>query len=229
MVTTNYADRFSERARKVLVLAQGEAQRFNHNYIGTEHILLGLAREGGGIAAKVLSNLGLELSKVGDAVELIISRHKYIGVGPGRRLTPAAKRVIELAVDEAYRLNHHYIGTEHLLLGLLREREGVAAGVLEGLGIKLEKVRLETANILNQPGKVMLLKRYVIGVYHGDSSHPCTCSDEELGKMCDLLPDTEEVKDIVGPFIRSSLPLPRCGRVDVQVTEERDLIKGEKE
>jgi ATP-dependent Clp protease ATP-binding subunit ClpC len=142
-------EKFSERARRVLSLAQEEAQRFNHNYIGTEHILLGLVRESEGVAARVLANLGTELSKIRSAVEFIIGRGER--PSPGEiGLTPRAKKVIELAVDEARRLNHHYIGTEHLLIGLMREGEGVAAGVLESLGITLDKVRAETSRILSQ-------------------------------------------------------------------------------
>src|SRR5579864_6569797 len=133
-------DKFTERARKVLQLAQEEAQRFNHNYIGTEHLLLGLVREGEGVAAKVLGNLGVELNKVRSAVEFIIGRGDRMVVGE-IGLTPRAKKVIELAVDEARRLGHRYIGTEHLLLGLIREGEGIAAGVLESLGVSLECVR----------------------------------------------------------------------------------------
>ncbi len=142
-------EKFSERARRVLSLAQEEAQRFNHNYIGTEHILLGLVRESEGVAAKVLSNLNVELVKVRSAVEFIIGRGER--PTPGEiGLTPRAKKVIELAVDEARRLNHQYIGTEHLLIGLMREGEGVAAGVLESLGVSLDKVRGETNRILSQ-------------------------------------------------------------------------------
>ena len=142
-------EKFSERARRVLSLAQEEAQRFNHNYIGTEHILLGLVREAEGVAARVLSNLSVELTKVRSAVEFIIGRGER--PAPGEiGLTPRAKKVIELAVDEARRLNHHYIGTEHLLIGLMREGEGVAAGVLESLGVTLDKVRAETSRILSQ-------------------------------------------------------------------------------
>ena len=142
-------DKFTERARRVLTLAQEEAQRFNHNYIGTEHLLLGLVREGDGVAAKVLANLGVELTKVRSAVEFIIGRGDRAVLGE-IGLTPRAKKVIELAVDEARRLNHHYIGTEHLLLGLVREGEGIAAGVLESLGVNLERVRAETTRILSQ-------------------------------------------------------------------------------
>ena len=142
-------DRFTERARKVLNLAQEEAQRFQHNYIGTEHLLLGLVREGEGVAAKVLSNLGVELNRVRSAVESIIGRGDRVVLGE-IGLTPRAKKVIELAVDEARRLNHHYIGTEHLLLGLLREGEGIAAGVLESLGLSLQEVRAQTMQVLNE-------------------------------------------------------------------------------
>ncbi|MYF23201.1 MAG: ATP-dependent Clp protease ATP-binding subunit, partial [Chloroflexi bacterium] len=120
-------------------------------YIGTEHLLLGLVREGDGVAAKVLSNLGVELTKVRSAVEFIIGRGDRAVLGE-IGLTPRAKKVIELAVDEARRLNHHYIGTEHLLLGLVREGEGIAAGVLESLGVNLERVRAETTRILSQSG-----------------------------------------------------------------------------
>src|SRR6202795_334843 len=142
-------DKFTERARRVLTLAQEETQRFNHNYIGTEHLLLGLVREGDGVAAKVLANLGVELTKVRSAVEFIIGRGER--ATPGEiGLTPRAKKVIELAVDEARRLSHHYIGTEHLLLGLVREGEGIAASVLESLGVNLERVRAETTRILSQ-------------------------------------------------------------------------------
>ncbi len=141
-------EKFSERARRVLSLAQEEAQRFNHNYIGTEHILLGLVRETEGVAARVLSSLGVDLTKVRSAVEFIIGRGEKPAQGE-IGLTPRAKKVVELAVDEARRMNHTYIGTEHLLIGLLREGEGVAAGVLESLGVSLEKVRGETHRILS--------------------------------------------------------------------------------
>ena len=141
-------EKFSERARRVLSLAQEEAQRFNHNYIGTEHILLGLVRETEGVAARVLSSLAVDLTKVRSAVEFIIGRGEKPPQGE-IGLTPRAKKVVELAVDEARRMNHTYIGTEHLVIGLMREGEGVAAGVLESLGVTLDKVRAETHKILS--------------------------------------------------------------------------------
>src|SRR5215207_1953547 len=144
-------DKFTERARKVLQLAQEEAQRFNHNYIGTEHLLLGLVREGEGVAAKVLANLGVELHKVRSAVECVIGRGDRTVTGD-IGLTPRAKKVIELAVDEARRLDHPYVGTEHLLLGLVREGEGIAAGVLESLGVSLVKVRGQVLHNLTDRG-----------------------------------------------------------------------------
>jgi len=142
-------EKFSERARRVLTIAQEEARQMNHSYIGTEHVLLGLAREEEGVAAKVLTNLGVSLNKVRSAVEFRGSRGERPSTGE-TGLTPRAKRVIELAIDEARQLGHNYIGTEHLLLGLLREGEGVAAGVLDSLGVTLERARAATAQVLSQ-------------------------------------------------------------------------------
>ena len=141
-------DKFTERARRSLSFAQEEAQRFQHNYIGTEHLLLGLVREGEGVAALVLTRLGIELSAVRESVEFIIGRGDRIILGE-IGLTPRSKKVIELAVDEARRLNHHYIGTEHLLLGLVREGEGIAAGVLMSQGVELKRVRHEILKALS--------------------------------------------------------------------------------
>jgi ATP-dependent Clp protease ATP-binding subunit ClpA len=141
--------KFTERSRRVLSYSQEEAQRFQHNYIGTEHLLLGLVREGGGIAARVLQNLGVELNQVRSDVEFIIGRGDRIVIGE-IGLTPRAKKVIELAADESRLLNHSYIGTEHLLLGLVREGEGIAAGVLKSLGVELEQVRKETIRLLKE-------------------------------------------------------------------------------
>jgi len=133
-------DKFTEPARRVLALAQEEALRFNHNYIGTEHFLLGLIREGEGVAAQTLAHMGVELNKARAAVEFIIGRGDRPVMGE-IRLTERAKKVIELSVDEARRLQHEYIGTEHILLGLVREGEGIAAGVLESMGVSLDRAR----------------------------------------------------------------------------------------
>jgi len=141
-------ERFTDRARKVMALANQEAQRFNHDYIGTEHILLGLVKEGSGVGANVLKNLGVDLRKVRLEVEkLVKSGPEMVTMGKLPQ-TPRAKRVIEYAIEEARNLNHNYVGTEHLLLGLLREQDGVAAQVLMNLGLKLEDVREEVLNLL---------------------------------------------------------------------------------
>ena len=142
-------EKFSERARRALTRAQEEAQRFGHNYIDTEHVLLGVIAEEEGVASRVLANLGVAPNKIRAAVEFVVGRGERSSIGEVG-LTPRAKRVIELAVDEARRLNHSYIGTEHLLLGLLREREGAAVGVLESFGVSLEKAQAEINNVLSQ-------------------------------------------------------------------------------
>ena len=142
-------DRFTKRARRVLALAQEEAIRLNHNYIGTEHLLLGLVKEENGVAVKVLRELGVEPGEIIRAVERTVGRGERRPFGKPT-LAPRTKRVIELAVDEARLMGHHYIGTEHLLLGLVREGEGIAVSILRSLGISLERVRSQTARSLLQ-------------------------------------------------------------------------------
>ncbi len=141
-------DRFTERARKVIILAKEEAKRFNHDYIGTEHILLGLIKEGESVAAAVLQNLGLSLDTIRLEVEKLVQFGPSTIVSGDIPFTPKAKKVIELAMDEARRLGHNYIGTEHLLLGLIKEGEGVASHVLMNVGLDLNKVRAEVIKLL---------------------------------------------------------------------------------
>ncbi|MCH9036021.1 MAG: AAA family ATPase [Chloroflexi bacterium] len=147
-VTSPRFAKFSERARTVLDFAQEEARNFNHHYIGTEHILLGLVREQDCVAAKVLVNLGVQLNKVRSAVEFIIGHGEKSSIGE-IALTPRSLKVIELAVDEAKKLQRSYISTEHLLIGILREGDGVAAGVLESLGVSLDRARAETIRLMS--------------------------------------------------------------------------------
>ena len=141
-------ERFTDRARKVMALANQEAQRFNHEYIGTEHILLGLVKEGSGVGANVLKNLDVDLRKVRLEVEKLVKSGPDMVTMGKLPQTPRAKKVIEYAIEEARNLNHNYVGTEHLLLGLLREDEGVAAQALMNLNLKLEEVREEVLNLL---------------------------------------------------------------------------------
>ncbi|MGB3914324.1 MAG: ATP-dependent Clp protease ATP-binding subunit [Dethiobacteria bacterium] len=139
--------RFTERAQQVLVLAQEEAKRLNHNFIGTEHLLLGLVREGSGIAARALQNMNVDLNRVRSEVERIAPKGDKLYF-QGITYTPRAKRVVELSIEESQNLGHNYVGTEHILLGLLREGEGIAAQVLTNLGVDLERARKEVIQLL---------------------------------------------------------------------------------
>ena len=150
MEKTHRFDRFNDEAKQTLRLAHEEAQRFNHNYIGTEHLLLGLVRQETSLASQILQSLGVQLEKVRGAVEFIIGRGDRLVLGE-IGLTPRSKKVIELAIDEAQRMDQKEIGPEHILLGLVREGEGIAAGVLESLSINLQRVRTATLVALGLP------------------------------------------------------------------------------
>jgi ATP-dependent Clp protease ATP-binding subunit ClpC len=140
-------ERFTDRARKVLKLANQEAQRLNHEYIGTEHILLGLVKEGSGVAANVLKNLDIG-QQVRSEIEKIVSGGRETPFPAKRPLSPRAKKIVEYAANEARSLKNNYVGTQHLLLALFQENEGVAAQVLMNLGLTLERVRRETLNLI---------------------------------------------------------------------------------
>jgi ATP-dependent Clp protease ATP-binding subunit ClpC len=141
-------ERFTDRARKVMQLANAEAKRFRHPYIGTEHILLGIVQEGSGVAANALKNLDVDLLKIRAETEKVLQSGPNVVTWAKLPQTPRAKRVIELAMEEGRNLGHNYVGTEHVLLGLIREEEGVAAQVLKNLGLKLADVRQEVMNLL---------------------------------------------------------------------------------
>jgi ATP-dependent Clp protease ATP-binding subunit ClpC len=151
-------DRFTKRSRQALTLAQDEAQRLGHRYIGTEHLLLGLLREEQGVAAKVLTRMGVTTERVRRMVEETIGHEERVSIA-SLELAPRTKRVLEFAIDEARRLGHYYIGTEHLLLGLIREGQGIAAGILETLGLDLDEVRKETLRQMQTtPGPIAQTK-----------------------------------------------------------------------
>ena len=140
---------FTDRVRKVLQMAREEAARLHHEYVGTEHILLGLIREGEGVAAAVLTNLNVDLEEISQKIEETVKKGKATAAaGPDLPYTSRAKKVLELAMSEARELNHSYVGTEHLLLGLLREEKGIAAQVLTDQGVNLEQARAETLRLL---------------------------------------------------------------------------------
>ena len=144
------SNRFTERAQRVILIAQEEAKRLNHDYVGTEHILLGLIALGEGVAAQVLANLGVDLRRVRSEIEKIVGTGDNVMLLGEIPFTPRAKKVLEYAVEEAQHMGHSYVGTEHLLLGLIREEEGVAARVLENLGLRLDVVREEVLNLLGE-------------------------------------------------------------------------------
>src|SRR5215468_2498377 len=144
------SNRFTERAQRVILIAQEEAKRLNHDYVGTEHILLGLIALGEGVAAQVLANLGVDLRRVRAEIEKIVGTGDNVMLLGEIPFTPRAKKVLELAVEEAQNMGHNYVGTEHLLLGLIREEEGVAARVLENLGVRLDVVREEVISLLGE-------------------------------------------------------------------------------
>src|SRR5256885_9069639 len=148
--TVGMYERFTDRARKVMQLANQEAQRFNHEYIGTEHILLGLVKEGSGVAANVLKNLDIDLRKIRLEIEKIVQSGPDMVTMGKLHQTPRAKKVIEYAIEEARNLNDDTVGTRHVLLGLLREQEGVAAQVLMNLGLQIEEVRAELLVIMGK-------------------------------------------------------------------------------
>ena len=141
-------DRFTDRAKKVMNLARQEAQRFNHEYLGTEHVLLGLVQEGSVVAANVLKNMGVDLARIRAEIEKLVKSGPSMVTMGQLPFTPRAKKVLELSMEEAHNLGHNYIGTEHLLLGLIKENEGIAAKVLTNLGVKLEDVREEVLEFL---------------------------------------------------------------------------------
>ena len=207
-------DRFTKRARRVLSLAQEEAQRLNHNYIGTEHLLLGLIREENGVAVRVLRELGVDPRQIRERVERTVGRGQRASYGK-LSLTPRTKRVIELAVDEARRLGHHYIGTEHLLLGLVREGEGVAVDVLKGLGVSLDKVRSQTARVMMESASQPMNAR-------GESSKQTPLVDQ-LGT--DLTTQAAEGK--LDPVIGRQLEIERVIQILSRRTKNNPALIGE--
>ncbi len=207
-------ERFTDRARKVMALANQEAQRLNHEYIGTEHILLGLVKEGSGVGANVLKNLDVDLRKVRLEVEkLVHSGPEMVTMGKLPQ-TPRAKKVIEYAIEEARNLNHNYVGTEHLLLGLLREHDGVAAQVLMNLGLKLEEVREEVLNLLGA------------GVDKDDADaggQPNQPNQPNAGNAAKAGPQAKSKTPALDSFGRDLTQLAREGTLDPVIGREREI------
>ncbi|MBX3423626.1 MAG: ATP-dependent Clp protease ATP-binding subunit [Pirellulaceae bacterium] len=204
-------ERFTDRARKVMQLANQEAQRFNHEYIGTEHILLGLVKEGSGVAANVLKNLDVDLRKIRLEVEkLVQSGPEMVTIGKLPQ-TPRAKKVIEYSMEEARNLNHNYVGTEHILLGLLREQEGVAAQVLMNLGMKLDDVREEVLNLLGH------------GMESGDSERGRAEAGERSDAPSSSSKGGKSKTPALDSFGRDLTELARQGKLDPVIGRAREI------
>lgn len=199
-------ERFTDRARKVMQLANQEAQRFNHDYVGTEHILLGLLKEGSGVAANVLRNLlNIDLEKIRAEVLKLVQPGPDMPTMGKLPHTPRAKKVIEYSLEEARNLNHNYVGTEHLLLGLLREQEGVAAQVLMNLGVRLEDVRREVLNLLGH------------GMEGGEGADRLGGSSPETSRR------TKSNTPALDSFGRDLTELAREGKLDPVIGREREI------
>ena len=206
-------ERFTDRARRTVVLAQEEARTLNHNYIGTEHILLGLIHEGEGVAAKALESLGISLDAVRQQVEAIIGRGQQAPSGH-IPFTPRAKKVLELSLREALQLGHNYIGTEHILLGLLREGDGVAANVLVKLGADLNRVRQQVIQLLHgytgqEPGTA-----------HADP-RPGPVSGEERGLPSELHGRVESIESRLSAIEQRVGPRPNLGDLNQEIAQVR--------
>jgi ATP-dependent Clp protease ATP-binding subunit ClpC len=222
-------ERFTDRARKVMQLANQEAQRFNHEYIGTEHILLGLVKEGSGVAANVLKNLDVDLRKIRLEVEkLVQSGPEMVTMGKLPQ-TPRAKKVIEYSMEEARNLNHNYVGTEHILLGLLREQEGVAAQVLMNLGLKLEEVREEVLNLLGhgvEGGETERGGREAAGGEASSSSRGSKSKTPALDSFGRDLTDLARKGDL-DPVIGREREIERAIQVLCRRTKNNPVLLGE--
>jgi ATP-dependent Clp protease ATP-binding subunit ClpC len=198
-------DRFTDRAKKVMNLARQEAQRFNHEYLGTEHILLGLVQEGSGVAANVLRNMNIDLAKIRTEVEKLVKTGPSMVTMGQLPFTPRAKKVLELSMEEAGNLGHNYIGTEHLLLGLIKENEGIAAKVLTNLGVKLEDVREEVLEFL--------------GAEHGEEEEE-EQTEQPIGNQQGQSKSKTPALDAFG---RDLTELAREGKLDAVIGRENEI------
>ena len=219
-------ERFTDRARKVMQLANQEAQRFNHEYIGTEHILLGLIKEGSGVAANVLKNLDVDLRKIRLEVEKLVQSGPDMVTMGKLPQTPRAKKVIEYSMEEARNLNHNYVGTEHILLGLLREQEGVAAQVLMNLGLKLEEVREEVLNLLGHGAEGEVPER---GGGLGSSSEPQRSGKSKTPALDSFGRDLTELakQDKLDPVIGREKEIERTMQILSRRTKNNPVLLGE--
>ena len=191
-------ERFTDRARKVFALANQEAQRFNHEYIGTEHILIGLTKEGSGVGCATLRNLGIDVNKARVEVEKLVRSGPDMVTFGKLPQTPRAKKVVEFAIEAARGMNHNYVGTEHLLLGLLKEEEGVGAQVLFNLGANAETVKAEVMRLLGVQSCEIDSCRLCVNF---GFCQVATSVQKDLSSL-EVLFETDEAKEIITEFYR---------------------------
>lgn len=220
-------DQFTKRAKQVLVHAEEEARSFDHPYIGTEHLLLGVVREGEGVGARVLHALEIDEPRLRDAVMYVVGRGEK-GTSGKLELVPRAKHALELAVEEARRMRHHFIGTEHLLLGLLLEDEGVAAGILAGLGVDLATAREQVTTLLGGEGRQGVraaVERAVRGRRErgGSSESPETRSNVITVRVSDR--DLAAIDALVESGIRTTRSDAASWLIGVGVNANRQLLE----
>lgn len=220
-------DQFTKRAKQVLVHAEEEARSFDHPYIGTEHLLLGVVREGEGLGARVLHALEIDEPRLRDAVMYVVGRGEK-GTSGKLELVPRAKHALELAVEEARRMRHHFIGTEHLLLGLLLEDEGVAAGILAGLGVDLATAREQVTTLLGGEGRQGVraaVERAVRGRRErgGSSESPETRSNVITVRVSDR--DLAAIDALVESGIRTTRSDAASWLIGVGVNANRQLLE----
>jgi ATP-dependent Clp protease ATP-binding subunit ClpA len=217
-------ERFTERAKKVLTFAQEEAERSHHSYIGTEHLLIGILREGDGLGAKVLANLAIELGSVREAIETVLGHNERIII---QQIVPTSrvKKVIEISFEEARRMGHNYVGTEHLLLGLLIEGEGIAAHVLQDLGATLDKVRAEIDRLL--------LHGTAEEVAPGARQAPARLSDEAslALRLAGEIAAAEGAKETTSQHLKRALAAldTKAGTSLLQLTSEIRVLEARKQ
>ncbi len=214
------SNRFTERAQRVILIAQEEAKRLNHDYVGTEHLLLGLIALGEGVAAQVLANLGVDLRRVRSEVEKIVGTGDNVMLLGEIPFTPRAKKVLELAVEEAQNMGHNYVGTEHLLLGLIREEEGVAARVLENLGVRLDVVREEVISLLGETHSAPTTSHHQPSAPKGKSKTPTL---DEFGR--DLTQMARDGK--LDPVIGREKEIERLIQILLRRTKNNPVLIGD--
>ncbi|MBU2567719.1 MAG: AAA family ATPase, partial [Elusimicrobia bacterium] len=213
-------NKFTDRAQKVILIAQEEAKRLNHDYVGTEHLLLGLVSIGEGVAAQVMDNMGVDLKKLRNEVEKIVGTGDNVMLLGEIPFSPRAKKVLELAVDEAANMGHYYVGTEHLLLGLIKEEDGIAARVIENMGVKITDVRQEIIELLGEPTKPFGGPHHT--AVHGKPKSKTPTLDDFSRDLTQMAKDSK-----LDPVIGRSSEIERLTQILTRRTKNNPVLVGD--